>query len=162
MCGHRWAARWSPAGYEDTGTRLERGSVTQVGSADTRGWRRGVPGTRVQLQVRPRAQVASPPAPRTTEPPRTPPGRRGAARGDKDDRPPRDSAGQHGGRRPRGTGPRARAGPRSGGRAGEPAGEGRPRDPAALCLPPRRRPARTPSLPSPRRRRPRRLPRSAG
>lgn len=77
----------------------------------------GVPGTRVQLQVRPRAQVASPPAPRATEPPRIPPGRRGAARGDKDDRPPRDPAGQHGGRRPRGTGPRARAGPRSGGQA---------------------------------------------
>lgn len=40
MCGHRWAARWSPAGSEDTGTRLERLPVTQVGSGDTRGWRR--------------------------------------------------------------------------------------------------------------------------
>lgn len=106
-----------------------------------------VPGTRVQLQVRPRAQVASPPAPRASEPPGTPPGRRGAARGDKDDRPPRDPAGQHGGRRPRGTGPRARAGPRSGGPEGGRAGGGGAAAGPRCALPPSASPACARPLP---------------
>lgn len=85
--GRPGAVLWARAGPEDTSARLKRVPVTQVGSEDTRGWPGGVPGTQVHVQVRLRAQVARPPAARATKPPWTPPERRGAAGGDKDQRP---------------------------------------------------------------------------